>query len=456
MDAVIADYNYAFDPRVYLRRFFDEAGSAYLFLVDEAHNLVDRARDMFSAELRKQPLLDLRRALREDHRPLFRALGRINTWMVTARRDCLAAGGAAASQDVPDALLPPLRHLHQAAEKWLVKNKPSPWREDLLQCYFDVGAFLRVAERFDASYTTCTYSDGKDLRVKLFCLDPAAQLGEALQRARATVFFSATLTPFAYFQALFGCGAKTAFLRLPSPFPPENLCLIVEGRISTYFRDREQTKHRLAEAISHLAKGCRGNYLAFFPSYAYLTMVHDVFRTAHPEIPTIVQSREMDETTREAFLKRFVGDNPATLVGFVVMGGIFGEGIDLVGRRLSGAAIVGVGLPGICMERDLIRDHFEAKLQAGFDFAYRYPGFNRVLQAVGRVIRTTRDRGSVLLVDSRFATRRYQNLFPIEWRPVRPRSDRPVASLLETFWAARGPNRKETHHGRSWADHTTG
>jgi DNA excision repair protein ERCC-2 len=155
-------------------------------------------------------------------------------------------------------------------------------------------------------------------------------------------------------------------------------------------------------------------------------------------------------------LEHFAGDNPGTLVGFVVMGGIFGEGIDLVGRRLSGAAIVGVGLPGICMERDLIRDHFEAKLQAGFDFAYRYPGFNRVLQAVGRVIRTSRDRGSVLLVDSRFATRRYQNLFPDEWHPIRPRSDRPVASLLETFWAARDLPRKETHHGRDKTDHATG
>ena len=161
----------------------------------------------------------------------------------------------------------------------------------------------------------------------------------------------------------------------------------------------------------------------------------------------------MDEQARDAFLERFVGGNPQSLVGFVVMGGIFGEGIDLVGRRLSGAAIVGVGLPGICMERDLIRDHFEAKLQAGFDFAYRFPGFNRVLQAVGRVIRTHRDRGSVLLVDNRFAARRYQDLFPDEWRPVRTRSGQSIASILETFWAARGPSSKEDRHAAKPADH---
>ena len=453
MDAIIGDYNYAFDPRVYLRRFFNDDGGMFTFLVDEAHNLVDRSREMFSADLRKQPFLDLRRALREDHRPLFRSLGRINTWMVATRRDCLSAGGEAASPERPEALLPPLVAFHHLAEKWLVKNKPAPWKDDLLQRYFEVSAFLKVAERFDTSYTTCIRSDGRDLHVKLFCLDPADQLAEALQRGRSTVFFSATLTPFPYFNELFGGHEDTAFLRLASPFPRRNLCLILEERISTYYRDREQTKLRLADAIHQLVQGRRGNYLAFFPSYAYLRMVYDVFRDAYPEIPTIVQSRDMDEQARDAFLERFVGGNPQSLVGFVVMGGIFGEGIDLVGRRLSGAAIVGVGLPGICMERDLIRDHFEAKLQAGFDFAYRFPGFNRVLQAVGRVIRTHRDRGSVLLVDNRFAARRYQDLFPDEWRPVRTRSSQSIASILETFWAARGPSSKEDRHAAKPADH---
>ncbi len=434
VDAVIGDYNYAFDPRVYLRRFFSENNGAYIFLVDEAHNLVDRSREMFSALLRKQPFLDLRRALREDHRPLFRALGRINTWMVAARRDCLTAGGESSCRAVPDDLLPHLQRFHHLAETWLVKNKPASWKEDLLQRYFDVSRFLRVAERYDDNYTTLTFSDGKDLQIKLFCLDPADQLAEAMRRSRSTVFFSATLTPFTYFNELFGGDEKTVFLRLHSPFPPENLCLVIDGRISTYYREREQTKYRLADAITQLVRGKTGNYLAFFPSYAYLEMIHDVFSDVFPEIPTIVQARDMDEQAREAFLERFSGDNPQTLVGFVVMGGIFGEGIDLVGRRLSGAVVVGVGLPGICMERDLIKDHFETKLQAGFDFAYRYPGFNRVLQAVGRVIRTTRDQGSVLLVDNRFATRRYRALYPDEWQPVSPRSDKPVAHILAHFW----------------------
>lgn len=434
VDMVIADYNYAFDPRVYLRRFFDDPGDAYTLLVDEAHNLVDRSRDMFSATLAKQPFLDLRRVLRTEQPAIFRALGRINAWMVSARRDCLAAGGEAAVNKCPEPLLPPLRDFHLRAEKWLVKNKPAPWKEDLLQRYFEVSAFLRVAERFDESYTTCTSSDGKDLRVKLFCLDPARQMAEALRRGRSAVFFSATLTPFGYFNEMFGGDDQTAFLRLPSPFPPANLCLIVDGRISTYYREREQTKYRLAEAIGQLAQGRTGNYLAFFPSHAYLQMVYEVFGDVFPEIPTIVQGRDMDDGAREAFLARFTGNNPQTLLGFVVMGGIFGEGIDLVGRRLSGAAIVGVGLPGICLERELIRDHFETKRRAGFDFAYRYPGFNRVLQAVGRVIRTDQDRGTVLLVDNRFGASRYRGLYPTEWQPVSPRPDRPLAQILADFW----------------------
>jgi DNA excision repair protein ERCC-2 len=435
VDVIIADYNYAFDPRVYLRRFFDDGREAFTFLVDEAHNLVDRSRDMFSATLRKQPFLDLRRALREDQRPIFRALGHINTWMVSARRDCLAAGGEAFCCAAPDDLLPSLQRFQHLAEAWLVKNKPAPWKKDLLQLYFDVAGFLRVAEHYDDTYITCSVSEGKDLQVKLFCLDPADQLAEALQRARAAVFFSATLTPFSYFNALFGGDEATIWVRLPSPFPPGNLCLIIDPRISTYYREREQTKHRLADAIGQLVEGITGNYLVFFPSYAYLTMVHRVFCEAFPKIPTIVQARDMDEQSRENFLARFTDDNPHTLAGFVVLGGIFGEGIDLVGRRLSGAVIVGVGLPGICMERDLIKDHFEAKRQAGFDFAYRYPGFNRVLQAVGRVIRTAQDRGSVLLLDHRFASQRYRTLFPEEWQPRQARSDRPIDGILKAFWS---------------------
>ena len=432
-DMVIADYNYAFDPRVYLRRFFDEEGNDYTFLIDEAHNLVDRSREMFSAAIDKQAFLDLRRALRADNPVLFRALGRINAWLATARRDCLTGGGAVATAERPENLLPRLTHFATRAEKWLLQNIATDWREDLIQRYFDAAAFLRVAEQYDRAYATCYQGDARDLVVKLFCIDPARQLAEAITRCRAAVFFSATLTPFDYFNTLFGGDDHTRRLRLTSPFPRANLCLMIDGRISTYFRDRNQTAAAVVVAISDLVRRRPGNYLVFFPSYAYLQMVHAQFADRHPDLPTIMQSTLMGEADRDAFLAQFREGNPSPLIGFVVMGGIFGEGIDLSGDRLAGAVIVGVGLPGIGLERDLIRDYFENHRKAGFDFAYRLPGFNRVLQAVGRVIRTSRDRGAVMLLDQRYTGRRYRALFPAEWSPIYLGSAQDVAQAVGAF-----------------------
>jgi DNA excision repair protein ERCC-2 len=432
-DTVIADYNYAFDPRAYLRRFFDEAGGDFTFLVDEAHNLVDRSREMFSATIDEQDFRHLRRQLRTDHPVLYRALGRINAWLATARREFLPDGHAAATANIPADLLPRLTHFAIQAEKWLLHNITTDWREDLIQLYFDVAAFLRVGENYDQAYATCYQGDAQNLLLKLFCIDPARQMAEALTRCRAAIFFSATLTPFDYFNTLFGGDERSACVRLASPFPRANLCLMIDARISTYFKERAQTADRVAAAIFDLVRLRPGNYLVFFPSYAYLQMVHTLFAAEHADVHTIVQAKQMDEPARDAFLSQFSEVNPESLVGFVVMGGIFGEGIDLAGDRLAGAVIVGVGLPGIGLERDLIRDYFETHRRAGFDFAYRLPGFNRVLQAVGRVIRSSHDRGVVLLIDRRYAHRRYRELFPTEWAPVGLGPAHSVATVVRTF-----------------------
>lgn len=440
-DAVIGDYNYVFDPRVYLRRFFSDTGNDFTCLVDEAHNLVDRAREMFSAALCKATLLAARRPLRGELPGVHRALGGVNAWMVKARRRCQAAGGASADRQAPEDLLPLLRRFTHQAEAWLVLNLPRPWREALVEAYFEASAFLRIAEGFDASYATCLTTDGQDLQVRLFCIDPAGQLQEALARCRAVVFFSATLSPGDYFIRSFGCGPETPCLELPSPFPCANRCLLVSGRVSTFYRDREQTGEALAELLGRLVKGHAGNYLFFFPSYAYLDLVHGLFTRRHPAVATLTQAPEMPEAERNAFLARFTTTPDGTLAGFAVMGGIFGEGIDLVGKRLSGAAIVGVGLPGIDTERELIRQHFDGREGAGFDYAYRYPGLNRVLQAAGRVIRSPTDRGVILLVDPRFRSARYRALLPTDWQPTAVGDAAHLAGLLEAFWRPPGPTR---------------
>ena len=442
-DGIICDYNYAFDPRIYLRRFFLDSTEDFTFLIDEAHNLVDRSREMFSAEIRKQPFLDMRRAVKSHLPDLYRCMGKINAHLVKIRKACSAQNGVLTEPDPPDGLYPLLRRFLGTADRWLSLNIRTDFRSPLLDLYFSVSAFMRVSEQFDHTYAVCQQQDGRDLRVKLFCMDPSKQMKEAMKRCRASIFFSATLTPASYFRRILGCDAGVRQLNISSPFPARNLGLIVADTVSTLYRHREQTAGRVAGTLHTLVDRHPGNYLFYFPSYAYLDMVHSHFRAkadgaagADPDhLQIVVQTPEMSETDREAFIEGFAGDRSETLVGFAVMGGIFGEGIDLVGDRLTGAAVIGVGLPGISPERELIRRHFAAIDGTGFEFAYLFPGINRVLQAAGRVIRSGSDTGVVLLVDHRYASRRYASLLPPVWRPVRVRNPDGLSDALKHFWS---------------------
>lgn len=435
-ECIICDYNYAFDPRVFLRRFFQEETGKYTFLIDEAHNLVDRSREMFSAELFKQPLLDVRRAVRGELPGVYKSLGKINAWMVKAGKRSDAAAEVWHEKEPPATLLPLLRRFLRITEHWLARNLKAKFREDLLNLYFEISGFMRVAEQYDESYATCYEKIKKNLKLKLFCIDPSIGLKNALNRCMAAVFFSATMTPMAYFQKILGCNESAARLMLSSPFPAENLGLFVSSRHSTLYRQRQGTKHEISRAICTFVNQKKGNYLIFFPSYEYLQMILEAFISNCPEREIIVQTPSMSESERDDFLNRFSRDNPESLLGFAVMGGIFGEGIDLVGDRLSGAVVVGVGLPGISLERELIREYFAATLKAGFEFAYQYPGINRVLQAAGRVIRSETDRGAVLLIDQRYATYRYRSLLLPEWNPIRVKNQEQFVNDLQKFWNA--------------------
>jgi DNA excision repair protein ERCC-2 len=432
-DMIICDYNYAFDPRVYLRRFFTDETGDYTFLVDEAHNLVDRSREMFSAEIRKQPFLDLRRSIKEVLPGLYKTLGRLNAQLVKMRAACEAVGGRA-QPEAPAEISSLLTAFHSQAERWLVQNKPAAFREDLLGLYFEAGAFLKILEGYDANYVTCMEKGDLDLRLKLFCINPADRMKAALARCRSAVFFSATLTPAAYFKHLFGCGDDAHGLVLPSPFPKENFFLLMATGISTRYRNRESSLNALIRLIATLISGTPGNLLIFFPSYQYMTAAHAALTNCCPEMDVILQAPGMPEAERESFLEKFTGENGQRLVGFAVMGGVFGEGIDLEGDRLSGAAIVGVGLPGISLENELIRQYFDRLGGAGFEYAYLYPGINRVLQAAGRVIRSETDRGAVMLIDDRYATAHYRSLLPEHWQPIRVRDETDMEKQLQKFW----------------------
>ncbi len=433
-DCVICDYNYAFDPRVYLRRFFSDEDGKYTFLIDEAHNLVDRSREMFSAAIRKQPFLDLRRTVRDDLPQIYKSMGKINSWLIKARKKCEEAGNVLVETNGPDSLYQLLWFFLKTTERWLSKGIKTEFRDVLLDLYFSVAWFMKVGEGYDQSYATCYETVKKDLGIKLFCIDPSSQLKEALKRSVSAIFFSATMTPADYFKNVLGCDEQAKNLILPSPFPVENLSVFIADRISTYYKQRNRTAPDVVKAIISLVGKKKGNYLIFFPSYQYLLIILELFQDGILDMETICQTPGMSEHERDAFLKRFDEDNSGTLVGFVVMGGVFGEGIDLTGERLSGAVIVGVGLPGICLERELIRKFFAEVYHAGFEYAYLYPGINRVLQAAGRVIRSENDRGVVLLIDQRFATRNYRGLLPSEWQLSWLRQENQLSLDLKKFW----------------------
>ena len=440
-DLIICDYNYVFDPRAYLRRFFDNDGGAHIFLVDEAHNLVDRARDMYSAELSKRDVLALRRQTGKG--TLHHSLSAINKWFLDARKEHAEDERSWAKAEPPETLVPLLKNFLRRAETLLRAGQAGPALVDL---YFDVWRFARVLESYDARYVACYEATKRDLRLKLFCMDPSAHIAERLAHARSTIFFSATLTPMEYHRTTIGCGAGPGLglgpkpkndaqcYVLPSPFPKENLSILIAERIATTYRRRDATRESLARLLATFVSMKRGNYLLYFPSYQYMSAVQEALAAIAAEVELVVQHGAMEEHERSAFLDRFSESNERTLVGLAVMGGFFGEGIDLVGERLTGAAVIGVGLPGLSPERDHIKNHFERERGAGFDYAYMFPGMNRVLQAAGRVIRSETDRGAVLLVDERFAQARYRALLPPEWEPTFVGDEQALRTALTHFW----------------------
>ncbi len=437
VDTIICDYNYVFDPRVYLHRFFDFGNQPYIFLVDEAHNLPDRAREMYSAELDKKTVLDLQRALKPHLPKLAKKLDAINKSLLEIRKACQVEDKPALVEYfLPEDLIRQVREFNQAAEDWLVLNHPAEFRQELLGFYFACTNYLRTAENFNSCYVSYFERQGQsDLKAKLFCLDPAPMLAVPLERGRATVFFSATLLPMDYFTQLL-TGAEAPPRRIfQSPFPLENFRLLIHNRIATRYTQRAESYVDVAEAIETICRAYLGNYLVFFPSYAYLTAVLEHLQTRFPEEQLAVQERGMAEAERSTFLERFTPNNPGLLIGLAVMGGVFGEGIDLIGERLIGAIVVGVGVPQVGLERDLIKAYFDQENGAGFAYAYQYPGFNRVLQATGRVIRSETDRGVIVLLDERFTQARYRNLFPDHWRHFQVvQNSRELGEKLAQFW----------------------
>lgn len=431
-DAVICDYNYAFDPNVYLRRFFiNDRQNDYVFLIDEAHNLVDRAREMYSAILYKDSFLEVKRLIKDKNAKLSKQLENCNSDLLRLKRDC----DEFEIIDNIDNFCMHLMSLMAEFEVFLQEDHTTEGKDEILTLYFDVRHFLNMYEIGDDNYTVYTdYEEGDKFRMKLQCMDPSKNLLTCMERGRSSVLFSATLLPINYYMEQLGGNKDDYAVYAPSSFLPENRLIMIGKDVSTKYSRRNQKEYlKILEYIKDFTSARTGNYMVFFPSYQ---MLQAVVELAGDEIEgLVVQSGNMSESEKEVFLEEFVDEPEKSRVGFCIMGGIFSEGIDLKNNRLIGAVIVGAGLPMVCNERELFRGFFDEKNKKGFDYAYLYQGMNKVLQSGGRVIRTKEDRGTILLLDERFTQTQYQQLFPKEWYPNVIVNRSTMRETLEDFWS---------------------
>ena len=439
VDGVICDYNYAFDPNVHLKRFFGENISGdYIFLIDEAHNLVERGREMYSAEISRQTLFTLRKKIRKHFPKLARALDKASRQMLELEEDLKASQNPYQVLSNPGVLPVTFLTISGELEEILEeKNLEEELRKEILEFYFVVRDFLNVSELVDENYVVYTECFGEnDFRLRLFCVNPAANLSEYLKKGRSAVFFSATLFPMLYYRELLTTETDAYGIYVQSPFSAKNRRILIGSDVSSRYTRRNHTEYRkIAEYISRCVWQRQGNYMVFFPSYRLMEDVYQVYEEEFSVdwVRCIRQNSDMTEREREEFLEEFQS-REGTLVGFCVLGGIFSEGVDLAGESLIGAIIVGTGLPQIGSEREILKEYYDRKKQSGFDYAYRYPGMNKVLQAAGRVIRTKEDRGVILLLDDRFLGRDYGEIFPREWKDRSSCRLNTVEEAVSRFW----------------------
>lgn len=440
-DTIICDYNYVFDPVVYLKRFFTDPMANMIFLVDEAHNLVDRAREMYSADLMMRDFKNVYRKLKAIRPKLARKVHKCGQFMKDFEEQRLETGKSYCFVSEVGGFVLSLMRMISDMEDFLREDMAADLRELLTEFYFNARSFVNTYDLLDDKYLIYTEGDGEHTRIKLYCVDPSNNLSERIGMSRSCVFFSATLLPIQYYKNLLSKNPEKDYeMYVDSPFDSKNRLIFTVGDVSSRYTQRNAGQYeRIAAYIIKIIRAKNGNYLVFCPSYAFMEAVYEIFterelKKAGNGLKVFKQESNMNEDERQAFLERFSAKPHETTVGFCVLGGIFSEGIDLKADRLIGAMIVGTGLPGIGSERELLRMYFERKNGQGFDYAYLFPGMNKVLQAGGRVIRSEKDKGVIALLDERFNYKNYQRLFPREWIPFLKLDKDLVGEMVEKFW----------------------
>jgi DNA excision repair protein ERCC-2 len=400
---------------------------------------------MFSASISKEEVLRTRRKLKGYNQAIYRALGRLNRELLSWRKKCEKLEdqdkkGVILAEAIPDSILDKVGKTLAVFENEFMdytkpKPKKDPRRITARNYYFELLKFIKINSIKGKEHVFYLEKEGRELKARLFCRDPAPFLAERYSQIHSSVIFSATLAPLEYFRNSLGILPESTSQVLSSPFPRKNFLLLVNDRIRMTYKYRRQEIPRVVDSILAMTAGKTGNYIIYFPSYGYMDKVLQVLRKQAPGLDLLVQKPGMSESRREDFLAEFIANKSKTLLGCAVMGGIFSEGIDLSGDRLIGAAVLTVSLPGISLERNLIRDYFDEKYNKGFQFAYKYPGFNRVLQAAGRVIRSNKDRGVVFLIDQRFGKAHYRRHYPEHWKEYRRvRRSYELESACRLFW----------------------
>ena len=443
VDGVICDYNYVFDPDARLRRFFAEGGvGGYLFLIDEAHNLVERGRQMYSAELCKEDFLAVKKLVKGEAPRFAKRLEACNKILLAMKKEC-------ENYKVLDNISHlgiQLMNVLSEADRYLEECVDKEVRETVLDFYFQVRSFLNIYDGLDENYVVYTeYQENGRFVLKLFCVNPAANLQKCLDKGNSAVFFSATLLPIQYYKRLLSTEKDNYAVYIDSSFDTKKRLLMNGVDVSTRYAMRSREMYqRYATYIFRVVKAKMGNYLIFFPSYRFMEDVYQEFTqllaSDEEEMELVIQQKHMDEEERENFLRAFEMGREKSLIGFGVLGGIFSEGIDLTNEKLIGTLIIGTGLPQVCNEREILKSYFDQKGLYGFDYAYRYPGMNKVLQAAGRVIRTEDDRGVILLLDERFQREKGKEIFPKEWADCeRCRLDF-VEEKIRLFWEKQTDN----------------
>lgn len=436
-DGIICDYNYVFDPNVRLKRYFaDGASGDYLFLVDEAHNLVSRAREMYSASVYKEDFLEVKRIIKGKSPRLERQLDRCNKLLLSMKREC---GDWQLLEDVTG-LAAGIMTAFSYMETFMEEFPEFPERETVLDFYFCLRDFLNVYEELDGHYRIYEENreDGSFL-VRLFCVDPSRLLSRCMDQGASTILFSATLLPVRYYKTLLSGNQEDYAVYVNSPFPEENRLLMVAEDVSSRYTRRSPSEYRkVADYIRIVTESRPGNYMVFFPSYQYMGEIEEILEEEPLKADLLVQGQGMGEAEKTEFLEEFEKERSHSLAAFCVMGGVFSEGIDLKEERLIGVIVVGTGLPMVCVEQEVLKGYFDETEEKGFDFSYQYPGMNKVLQAAGRVIRTPGDRGVILLLDDRFLRRDHLELFPREWEHFQVVNRGNAARCLEDFWNGRG------------------